>query len=55
MVTIAQQLEQKGIEQGRQEGKLEIAEKLLKSGMAPSVVKEMTGLSEEELAKIRHR
>jgi len=26
MVTIAQQLEQKGIEQGRQEGKLEIAE-----------------------------
>lgn len=38
MVTIAQQLEQKGIEKGMQQvenkSKIDIAEKLLKSGMA---------------------
>lgn len=58
-MTIAQQLEQKGIEKGMLQGehkcKVEIAERLLKSGMVPSLVKDMTGLSEEELAKIRHR
>lgn len=54
LMTIAQQLEQKGIEKGRQEGKLEIADKLLKKGMELKSVKELTGLTDEELAKIRH-
>ena len=58
LMTIAQQLEQKGIEIGMQLGehnsRVDIAEKLLKSGMALKSVKEMTGLSEEELSKIRH-
>jgi recombination-promoting nuclease RpnB len=52
MVTIAQQLEQKGFEKGRQEVKLETAEKLLKSGMAFNSIKEMTGLSDEELVPV---
>ena len=47
-MTIAQQLEQKGIEKGMQLGehksRVDIAEKLLKSGMALKSVKEMTGL-----------
>ncbi|WBV24278.1 Rpn family recombination-promoting nuclease/putative transposase [Pantoea piersonii] len=70
LMTIAQQLEQKGIEKGIQLGeqkgiekgmqlgelksRIDIAEKLLKNGMALNLVKDMTGLSEEELAKIRH-
>lgn len=53
-MTIAQQLEQKGIEKGRQEGKLEIADKLLKKGMELKFIKEITGLTDEELAKIIH-
>lgn len=70
LMTIAQQLEQKGIEKGfqigeekgRQEGiqlgeekgKLDVAVRLLKSGMSLQSVKEMTGLSDEVLAKIHH-
>ncbi|HAU2960457.1 TPA: Rpn family recombination-promoting nuclease/putative transposase [Salmonella enterica subsp. diarizonae] len=66
LMTIAQQLEQKGIEkglrQGRQEGrnegklegKLEVARSLLKMGMTHESVLEATGLTEEELAQIRH-
>lgn len=70
LMTIAQQLEQKGIEkglrqglqQGRQEGrnegklegKLEVARSLLKMGMTHESVLEATGLTEEELALIRH-
>ncbi|WP_416414542.1 Rpn family recombination-promoting nuclease/putative transposase [Pantoea sp. App145] len=70
LMTIAQQLEQKGIEKGRQEGmqvgeekgrlegklegKLEVASKLIKTGMSVQSVKEITGLSDEDLAQIRH-
>jgi predicted transposase/invertase (TIGR01784 family) len=58
MVTIAPQLEQKGIEKGMLQGehksRVEIAEKLLKSSMARDSVKEMTGLLEEEFAKISY-
>ncbi|MBP2199032.1 hypothetical protein HA50_22700 [Pantoea cypripedii] len=70
LMTIAQQLEQKGIEKGRQEGmqmgeekgrlegklegKLEVASKLIKTGMSLQSVKEITGLSDEDLAQIRH-
>lgn len=66
LMTIAQQLEQKGIEIGRQLGemkgreegkfeeKLELAGKMLKSGYPLQSVKELTGLSDEILAEIRH-
>lgn len=60
LMTIAQQLEQKGLEKGilpgeqkgRLESKLEIAGRLLLSGMPRVSVKELTGLSEDELARI---
>ncbi|KNC64729.1 hypothetical protein M485_4032 (plasmid) [Yersinia pestis 14735] len=70
LMTIAQQLEQKGIEKGRMEGrtegiqlgeqrgiekgKLEVARSLLKMGMPIESVQEATGLSEDDLAQIRH-
>jgi len=66
LMTIAQQLEQKGIEKGRIEGrtegiqlgeqkvKLEVARSLLKMGMPIESVQEATGLSEDDLAQIRH-
>ena len=70
LMTIAEQLEQKGIEKGmekgmekgiqlgrqagRNEGKLEVARRLLEMGMASESVQQATGLSEAELAQIRH-
>lgn len=66
LMTIAQQLEQKGIEIGRQLGemkgreegkfeeKLELAGKMLKIGYSLQSIKELTGLSDEILADIRH-
>lgn len=66
LMTIAQQLEQKGIEkgiekgiqlgrqEGRNEGKLEVASSLLKMGMSRESVLEATGLTEEDLAQLRH-
>ncbi len=69
-MTIAQQLEQKGIEQsiekgielGRQEGRsegereatLKIARTMLQNGLHRNTVMIMTGLSKDELAQIRH-
>lgn len=69
-MTIAQQLEQKGIEKGiekgiqlgeqrgiekgRNEGKLEVARSLLKMGMSHESVLEATGLTADDLAQIRH-
>lgn len=69
-MTIARQLEERGYEKGRIEGlrlgeekgraegelngRLEIARRLLKQGMSPGSVKEVTGLSDEELSHI-HR
>ncbi|MFZ4214911.1 hypothetical protein ACOZB2_26325 [Pantoea endophytica] len=57
-MTIAQQLEHKGIEKGMQLGehksRVDIAVKLLNGGMALKLVKEVTGLSEKELSKIHH-
>lgn len=69
-MTIAQQLEQKGIEKGieqgiqlgeqrgiekgRNEGKLEVARTMLQSGIDRNTVMKMTGLTEDELAQIRH-
>ena len=65
-MTIAQQLEQKGIqkgiqlgeqrgiEKGRSEGKLEVARTMLKNGIDLNTVMKMTGLTEDDLAQIRH-
>ncbi|HDL7647891.1 TPA: Rpn family recombination-promoting nuclease/putative transposase [Yersinia enterocolitica] len=70
LMTIAQQLEQKGIEKGIEKGiqlgeqrglekgereaTLKIARSLLKMGMSIESVQEATGLSEDDLAQIRH-
>lgn len=69
-MTIAQHLEQKGIEKGIQlgeqrgiekgrhegklEGKLEVARTMLQNGLDRNTVMKMTGLSEDDLAQIRH-
>jgi predicted transposase/invertase (TIGR01784 family) len=73
-MTIAQQLEQKGIEkgiekgiqlgeqrgiekgrhEGKLEGKLEVARTMLQNGLDRTTVMKMTGLSEDDLAQIRH-
>lgn len=53
-MTIAQQLEQKGLEKGRVEGKMEVARNLLKKGLPVDLIRELTGLSDDELAKIHH-
>ncbi|MEQ5055899.1 ISNCY family transposase, partial [Klebsiella michiganensis] len=70
LMTIAQQLEQigveKGIKLGRQEGRtegerdgerkatLKIARTMLQNGIDRNTVMKMTGLSEDDLAQIRH-
>lgn len=64
-MTIAQQLEQKGIQKGIQlgrqegrnegklEGKLEVARTMLQNGIDRSTVMKMTGLTEDNLTQIR--
>lgn len=62
LMTIAQQLEQKGRQEGRleglregvQEASIKIARKLLESGMDIQSVVKVTGLTEEELKQARH-
>lgn len=70
LMTIAQQLEQIGIEKGLQqgiqlgrqegrnegklEGKLEVARTMLQNGIDRSTVMKMTGLTEDDLTQIRH-
>ncbi|MGP4131662.1 Rpn family recombination-promoting nuclease/putative transposase [Pantoea tagorei] len=66
LMTIAQQLEQKGIEKGIQQGiepgeqrgiekgKLEVARTMLQNGLDRDTVMKMTGLSADDLAQIRH-
>ncbi|HDL7647547.1 TPA: Rpn family recombination-promoting nuclease/putative transposase, partial [Yersinia enterocolitica] len=50
--------EQRGIEKGRYEGKLEgkleVAQAMLQNGLDRTTVMKMTGLSEDDLAQIRH-
>ena len=73
-MTIAQQLEQKGIVKGREEGlelgeqrgiekgrtegereaTLKIARTMLQNGLDRITVMKMTGLTEDDLAQIRH-
>lgn len=70
LMTIAQQLEQIGIEKGLQqgiqlgrqegrnegklEGKLEVARTMLQNGIDRNTVMKMTGLTEDDPAQIRH-
>lgn len=70
LMTIAQQLEQKGIEKGiekgiqlgeqrgiekgRNDGKFEVARTMLQNGLDRNTVMKMTGLSADDLAHIRH-
>ncbi len=55
-MTIAQQLEQKGIEKGMEKGRineaLKIARNLLQRGISHDVILEVTGLSERELKQL---
>lgn len=69
-MTIAQQLEQKGIEKGIEEGiqigrekghsegerdaTLKIARTMLQNGLDRDTIMKMTGLTDEELSQIRH-
>ncbi|EAZ1917920.1 ISNCY family transposase, partial [Salmonella enterica] len=50
--------EQRGIEKGRSEGKreatLKIARTMLQNGIDRNTVVKMTGLTEDDLAQIRH-
>ena len=46
--------EKRGIEKGRNEGKLEVARTMLKNGIDRNIVMKMTGLTEDDLAQIRH-
>lgn len=74
LMTIARQLEQKGVEKGRTEGiligeekgrtegmmigemkgRLDVARRLLGQGMSLSTVKDVTGLSDDDLQDIQH-
>ncbi|MDQ9129707.1 hypothetical protein RDT67_25145 [Serratia fonticola] len=58
LMTIAEYLEQKGREEGLKQGKreafMEIARFMLVNGFESAMVIQLTGLSEEELAQIRH-
>ncbi|MGL4860200.1 MAG: Rpn family recombination-promoting nuclease/putative transposase [Enterobacteriaceae bacterium] len=58
MLTIAERLELKGIEKGREEGSktkaLKIAQVMLTRGMEPQIVMELTELSESEINQICH-
>lgn len=70
LMTIAQQLEQKGVEKGRAEGmllgeqrgiekgieqgKLEVARTMLQNGLDHCTVMQITGLSDDVLAQLRH-
>lgn len=66
LMTIAQQLEQKGMEKGIEQGillgeqrgiekgKLEVARNMLQNGIDRNTVMKMTGLTEDDLAQIRH-
>ncbi len=45
---------EQGLQQGRQESLREVAIKLLSSGMDPTAVKEVTGLSDADMARLNH-
>ncbi|RED84004.1 putative transposase/invertase (TIGR01784 family) [Cohnella phaseoli] len=47
--------EKKGLEQGRQESKEEIATKMLAKGLDPAIVEEMTGLPAGRIRELSSR
>ena len=53
MCTALEKLEEKGREEGREEGKREMIFAFLKAGAELRVIKEASGLSEEEIEKLR--
>ena len=53
LMTIAEQLEQRGMEKGKREASLEIARNMLKSGLDNAFVMKMTGLTEQELKQLQ--
>ncbi len=58
LMTIAEQLEQKGreqgIEQGREEGKVETARTLLRHGVSLDIIVTSTGLSRDKIEALKH-
>jgi predicted transposase/invertase (TIGR01784 family) len=56
IMTFAQQLEQKGLQQGLQQGRREedfiIAKKMLAKRLDPNLIKEITGLSDQDLLSL---
>ncbi|MGE1561660.1 Rpn family recombination-promoting nuclease/putative transposase [Pantoea septica] len=54
-VTIAEQLEQRGMEKGKREACLEMARKMLKNNLDRVLVMKITGLTEEDLQQIQRR
>ena len=53
MCTALEKLEEKGREEGREEGNREMIFAFLKAGAELRVIKEASGLSEEEIEKLR--
>ncbi len=57
-MTIAERLKLEGQAEGRMEGeqitRLEIALAMLKKGIEPAIILETTGLTQADLARIRH-
>jgi hypothetical protein len=62
IMNVVQQLKQEGRKEGRKEGRLKgrqeerfsIAKSMLKEGIAPTIIKKITGLNEENLKKSIH-
>jgi len=54
LMTIAEQLEQKGRNEGVKQGKFEVARTMLQKGLDDKMIMEMTGLNDKELAQCRH-
>ncbi|EMM0379234.1 Rpn family recombination-promoting nuclease/putative transposase [Pluralibacter gergoviae] len=58
LMTIAEQLEQngirKGVEMGKREARCEVARSMLQNGIDHRLVSKITGLTEKEVAKLRH-
>ena len=52
-MTIAEQLRTEGMEKGKAEGKAEVALGLLREGISPEVISKTTGLSAEEIERLR--
>ncbi|PQQ35432.1 transposase [Photorhabdus luminescens] len=62
LMTIAEQLEQKGLErgikqgreEGREEGKVETARALLRHGVSLDIIVTSTGLSRDKIEALKH-